>query len=409
MASRYDEKFNSIVSILSYNSPNSDYKYSECITINDAQIFYNFDTIEDKEEIMYEFLSEINNRNNYSYAFLQEQLNLFFLNNSSHQENNTYLFFDKWIKEIPLKKYFVYTGLYGVYTDEKVKLGKFHIVDKKEMTSYLSNYNRLFVGNELTEVQIETFAFNEISASCFIGIEIETYDDDRACEIARAEFGNFEKLICFCCIRNAGRPPVKIFNLVNRATSFLLLQKDSWKNNSSANPLYVGAFNYRMKTLLDEMKENNTLTLFDLYTNEHNSDFKKRIINAVLWIGQANAEEDINVKLLEYCFAMESILQKNQSSILSPSITYQISRACAIIIGDTYEERKKVIRNFEIIYSMRSAIAHGGNKLVPEYYTNLSWQYLVKLILKLTRDAQWKGIDSIQSLWNKVEEIMLTV
>ena len=211
----------------------------------------------------------------------------------------------------------------------------------------------------------------------------------------------------FACIRSDCRPPIRIFNLVNKSTSFILLKEKSWINNSSANPLYVGTFNYQMSSLIKEMEENKSLFIFDLYSDTDKNKLKSSIIRAILWIGQANVEEDINVKLLEYCFALEAILQRKQGEILSPSITYQISRSCAVINSTSYSERKKIITNIAKVYDYRSTIVHGGDVSISTYYTDLIWQYLVKLIYNLTFNSLWKDIKDKPDLWAKVEEQML--
>ncbi|MDE7454163.1 MAG: hypothetical protein K2N22_07130, partial [Clostridia bacterium] len=305
------------------------------------------------------------------------------------------------------KKYRIFSGVYCVQTEKTISLGKFSIINKNELLNYLKAYNDIYIDNKLTEQQLEYFAFDEIDANCFIGIEINSYDDKRACEIARLEFLNFEKLMNFACIRSDCRPPIRIFNLVNKSTSFILLKEKSWINNSSANPLYVGTFNYQMSSLIKEMEENKSLFIFDLYSDTDKNKLKSSIIRAILWIGQANVEEDINVKLLEYCFALEAILQRKQGEILSPSITYQISRSCAVINSTSYSERKKIITNIAKVYDYRSTIVHGGDVSISTYYTDLIWQYLVKLIYNLTFNSLWKDIKDKPDLWAKVEEQML--
>lgn len=402
-----EEKFNKLLSIITYGEPNKNFKFSHSVSIDGENLFYNFNLIEDKEELLYDFISSINSKNIFSFEFLETQLNLFLLENAKNHTASTFRAFNDLIKKIPLKKYRIYTGIYGVQTDKTIKLGNFSIINKNEILNYLKGYNEIFIDNKLTEQQLEHFAFSETDANCFIGIEIKSYDDKRACEIARLEFLNFEKLMSFTCERNGYRPPIRIFNLVNKSTSFLLLKEKSWINNSSANPLYVGTFNYQMSNLIKEMEDNKSLFVFELYSDTNKSELKSSIITAILWIGQANVEEDINVKLLEYCFALEAILQRKQGEILSPSITYQISHSCAVINTTNYDERKKIIDNIKKVYKDRSTLAHGGSTSISTYYTNLMWQYLVKLIYNLIYNPLWNDIENTQQLWNKVEEQML--
>lgn len=401
-----EEKFNKLLSIITYGEPDRNFKFAHSVTIDGEKLFYNFNSIDDKEELLYNFFS-ISDFQNFSFEFLETQLNNFLLKNAKNHTDSTFSAFENMIDNIPMKKYRVYAGIYGVQTDKTIKLGKFLIINKNEILNYLKGYNEIFIDNKLTEQQIEHFAFDEIDAQCFIGTEIETNDDKRACELARLEFLNFEKLMSFACARNDGRPPIRIFNLVNKATSFLLLKDKGWLNNSSVNPLYVGTFNYQMGSLIKEMEDNKSLFAFELYSAAQKSNFQISIITAMLMIGQANIEEDVNFKLLEYCIALEALIQRKETELLTPSITYQISHTCAVIITTNYKERQKIISNIKKVYTDRSTFVHGGDISAKTYYTNLIWQYLVKLIFNLIYNPLWKDIKDKDELWNKVEEQML--
>lgn len=402
-----NEYFNKLLLIITYDKPNISYKKTKHFTYDNKVIYYNFNDYAELDEILYHLFISIDKRNIFSNEFLQKQLNLYLIDNNANGKNSTFKSFQTYLKTFAAHKYFIYAGLYGANIQTKTSLGKYLIVPKNELFKLVKGYDTLLNGIALTDEQINVFAFEEADANTYIGIEIESFDDKHACDIARMELLNFEKLMCFGCLRNGNRPPIRIFNLVNSSTSFLILEKDNWSRSSSLNPLFVGTANYTIETLIKEMEDNQSKFIFDLYSKQNRNDLESRIINTILWMGQANIEENSSVKLLEYCFALESLLQIRQGETISPSITYQISRACAIIIGTNYADRNKIVENLQSIYRLRSAIAHGGSKTIDAYYNDLIWQYLIKLVYQLTYSQDWNYLKSAQELWNKVESIML--
>lgn len=402
-----NEYFNKLLSIITYDKPNIHYRKTKQFSYDDKVIYYNFNDYTELDEILYHLFISIDRKNIFSNDFLQKQLNLFLIANKASGKDSTYNSFQTHLKTFSSQKYFIYTGLYGAETKYKINLGKYLIISKDELLTLVKSYGALLTNLALTDEQIDELVFEKSNTNTYIGIEIESYDNKHACDIARKEFLNFEKLMCFGCVRNGYRPPIRIFNLVNSSTSFLILEKDHWSRNSSLNPLFVGVPSYAIDTLIKEMEDNQSKFIFDLYSKQNKTDLESRIVNTILWIGQANVEENSSVKLLEYCFALESLLQIRQGEIISPSITYQISRACAIIIGTDYADRHKIVENIQSIYHLRSAIAHGGSKTIDAYYNDLIWQYLVKLVYQLTYSKAWKNHKSAQELWNKVESIML--
>ena len=400
-----DEYFNKLLSIITYDKPNTNYRKTKKFLYDDKVIYYNFNDYIELDEILYRI--SIDKKNIFSNEFLQKQLNLFLIDDNANDRTSTFKSFQNYLKTFVAHKYFVYAGLYGANIQTKTSLGKYLIVPKNELFELVREYDTLLNGVTLTDEQINVFAFEEADANTYIGIEIESFDDKHACDIARMELLNFEKLMYFSCLRNGNRPPIRIFNLVNSSTSFLILEKDNWSRRSSLNPLFVGTANYTIETLIKEMEDNQSKFIFDLYSKQNRNDLESRIINAILWMGQANIEENSNVKLLEYCFALESLLQIRQGETISPSITYQITRACAIIIGENFTDRNKIIENLQSIYRLRSALAHGSSKTIDTYYNDLIWQYLIKLVYSLTYSKDWNQLKSAQELWNKVESIML--
>jgi hypothetical protein len=134
------------------------------------------------------------------------------------------------------------------------------------------------------------------------------------------------------------------------------------------------------------------------------TDIEKRILRAIDWIGKAIYDHDQKDSFVQYMFAVESLLSFKESGvIIGPSIMYQIAEFAAFVIGKDLMNRKIVAKEVKDLYGIRSAIAHGGDKVIDEKTIRRAFMLCKALVMKLLTQPQYVTMKSITDLADWVE------
>ncbi len=120
-----DEYFNKLLSIITYDKPNTNYRKTKKFLYDDKVIYYNFNDYIELDEILYRLFISIDKKNIFSNEFLQKQLNLFLIDDNANDRTSTFKSFQNYLKTFVAHKYFVYAGLYGANIQTKTSLGKY--------------------------------------------------------------------------------------------------------------------------------------------------------------------------------------------------------------------------------------------------------------------------------------------
>lgn len=98
------------------------------------------------------------------------------------------------------------------------------------------------------------------------------------------------------------------------------------------------------------------------FTNTANA---KRVRLAAKWLTDSMISEDALLPFVQATVALEILLgdgKKNNDIGLGELLRNR----CAYLVGETHDERQEILRNFDDIYAVRSAIVHNGkHKLNP--------------------------------------------
>ena len=89
---------------------------------------------------------------------------------------------------------------------------------------------------------------------------------------------------------------------------------------------------------------------------ETRSPLEKRIIQAIQWIGQAIAAQDISHQYLFIFTALETIMLDETARV---SISQTLAERCAFLIGTELKSRKNLVEAVKDAYDTRSKITHG--------------------------------------------------
>jgi len=144
-------------------------------------------------------------------------------------------------------------------------------------------------------------------------------------------------------------------------------------------------------------KTNGNFYIWNILKKTKRNEFEKRILKAIDWVGISISEELNNIAISEIAFAFESLLKHEQKGVISASIQAQIAEAIAFICGKNITERKEIIRIFKDLYTIRSAVAHGGLKRQSENYYEYLSIFKKTLVILLTEET-YKSVSSLENL-----------
>jgi hypothetical protein len=92
------------------------------------------------------------------------------------------------------------------------------------------------------------------------------------------------------------------------------------------------------------------------------TDFENTLLDAIHWFANAQIEFELPYRLLSLITCLETFLTPQDGNPIGTAI----AEGVAIIIGTTLDERKQLKKRVQKLYSMRSAVTHGGRKEVPD-------------------------------------------
>lgn len=117
-------------------------------------------------------------------------------------------------------------------------------------------------------------------------------------------------------------------------------------------------------SILERFEQVGVLVLSDLLAlpDSQLTDLDRALLRAVHWFAAAQAQTEIENRLLNLITCLEALLGPKDGSPISSSI----AEATALIVTQGYENRLRIKRAIIALYQSRSGISHGGKKSVSE-------------------------------------------
>ena len=169
------------------------------------------------------------------------------------------------------------------------------------------------------------------------------------------------------------------FDILNTFCNYLWLEKDNSVNFSKlyivrqvGENFYTNFLDVKFfysdckreikKTLFSGKEIQRTLEFFkDInFTENKNSDtmsikgYKKHAI-AYNFIRIARVQDDLGMKISNYCSALESLFSHDSSEL-----TYKLSERVAVFLEEDKEKRIECFKNVKDLYKIRSSVVHGS-------------------------------------------------
>ena len=147
--------------------------------------------------------------------------------------------------------------------------------------------------------------------------------------------------------------------------------------------------------------------LLSLYEKKHFgtklSDIEKRIVNASLAVGESMMSENIKNSIIYTCIALEILFSFDDGSLFQKSIGDRLADTFVFIVAKDRQSRLDTSERIKKVYSMRSALVHGGEKSTNNDYVMIN--ILVRAaIAELLNNQKYSVIKKIDDLYNMVKK-----
>lgn len=371
---------------------------------------------------------------NFSYktisSFVEEKIINIKKNNIQITNNFANSFFDK-LKNITPETKRVYTPISGIRITQgnSFKLGIYEFC--------LSNKFKIPITNDL--------------CTC-IGVTLDNiYDNQYALNVSENLFIDFGRLIHFLLGRFDNEHIIKIGlpiypmishdkMYVNTSSSIILNINDCFDHSSISNryleviPIDNNFFTAHPQfNKIWELQEESIKSSQSLSKNEikqFNKKLSTRIINSAIAIGASAESDDIKSSMIYACIGLETLLSYDDNSSitydnnlwdrLKSSIKYifttqknkigvteKMAVGMATILAKNKDGFNEIYKIIKKLYGMRSALVHGGQKIIVKNDAIQLGTMVRAAIAKLLNDERFKHIESIGELWDLIKNIRI--
>ncbi len=160
---------------------------------------------------------------------------------------------------------------------------------------------------------------------------------------------------------------------------------------------------------LNDPKNGNYKILKIVEKEKPENQIESRIITAVNWIGMAIAERNTSIAFVQAIFAVEALLQNDiKDEPINKSIVAMIAEAIAFILGNDYESRKSIEKDFKRLYGLRSKIAHGKGSDINGTDLDKAIKLARDLVYAFIKKAEIKDAKTMQMITNYIEKMRYT-
>lgn len=293
-------------------------------------------------------------------------------------------------QSLPVYDYEVLRSLYGASfsIEDPLVLGPFIIYKwENHKDAVISKYP--WPSDSLKTSELRTSEY-------MIGMSITAREGIRAIEIADDKFLQFENIIRYMICNEKGAFDVGAFNF-GRYMVYEAICLSNKEVRVSAST--KGAI---LPVTIDDQffaTSNGHEWIWKAVGKNNPNDFEKRIISAIEWIGKGIFENDIAKTLVQYTFALESLFTfKKKGVLVNPSVASQLAEFAAFTASDVKNFRLYVEKHIKDVYGNRSAIVHGGQKVVSKSSVSEFLQILRLIITNLITKPEFSSFSSIEQL-----------
>jgi len=280
---------------------------------------------------------------------------------------------------------------------------------KKVKDSFLLGDTKIYGFNDKTTRDIKKklgiklifTEYEDLNGKICIDIEIKAGESEKAKEKGYAKLEDILSILRFFApwveIDAEGKLSCKgvFIKIINLET------KQVYTSSFSGRKLITN--NYALhKSYYDSLLKHGLKAINEMYLSDHGGDFKIQILDAIHWYGSAVKEGYDRDKFIKLTICLETLLKKKNEK---EEITKTISERLALLVGQHFDERKKLLSEMKKLYGIRSAIVHRGKRNVEENKLNR----LFMLVHDAIRNSLYKYKEeySFDNFINDIDDIKM--
>ena len=136
--------------------------------------------------------------------------------------------------------------------------------------------------------------------------------------------------------------------------------------------------------------------LGDLLISAH-SPFERGLLRGAELLGEATKPDTIESKFLKVALAVDSMIGDEPSKDMTDKgVRARIAERSAFLLGNIYEDRRKVYDDMRRFIDKRGGLAHGAPETISQWETNKFGSYAIKILIKLLLQAPaFRTIDDL--------------
>jgi hypothetical protein len=222
--------------------------------------------------------------------------------------------------------------------------------------------------NSTSDVNISTL-FPDIQFPC-VGVTVLAIDHEKAREKAFLKFRELENVVQFMAGRRAEDFFIRVISpdILHSQKSICIAKTSlgsefAWKGPIGKNKAH---------SLGDPFFTNiENSGIWSLLAKKDISNWERKLIRSINWIGRSLRNSDINMAFLQMLFSLESLLVLDQKEFLSESITAKLSDTVAYVLSNDLTKRIEIAKQMKVFYDLRSKIVHFGSENISlsEFYS----------------------------------------
>ena len=291
-------------------------------------------------------------KSNYTIQHVEKVLNTLILNSIGKKPFTQKTIIDEARNQLPTAKaetFDIMRNIFGIKLSKNYrKIEPFTF--QKGKNAYRNYFNKKSWNSPDIEKYISDYA---------VRYQVTSVTKERAIEIADDTFATLEYLFAFILGRKDCGHEVRILRQTKENSLFYILKYKDRRISTGRSRQYLVSNQIDLNDVL--FKHPKIQKLFSVVPSQQlNHPIEKRLHNAVTWIGKGLFSDSSIESTISYCSALESLLIRDEKTIISPSIVASLSEYCAFFLGNTFNSRKEIISEVKAIYSERSAGTHGG-------------------------------------------------
>jgi len=246
------------------------------------------------------------------------------------------------------------------------------------------------------EKQYPSFYDERISMT-LISTIVKSRDGLRAHELADIEFKKIENTLRYIFTSS----PTSTSIGKNHDIGIFDFRKGEWLESNDITENYKGGIHKPIGTYKDLSlnqtklkRKKHILKIWDLLAKKQPTNIETRILNAIQWIGKAKHELEKEKAFIQYFFAIESLVNFNETGSISPSVGAQMREYTAFILEKKPLERQNIDKLFSKLYQIRSSIVHGNLKEITDYEIEDLQKITERLVLEFLSNPKFDSISS---------------